>query len=95
MPVYIGDLSIGGSFFAVKRLVVAPHFDWTFTRDGSLWSAGTEVTLDLNSILTLGWPCSFGLSASFNGGPALLPLSEKSGIHISRWNFAPTFNVTF
>lgn len=95
VPVYIGDLSIGGSFFAVKRLVVAPHFDWTFTRDGSLWSAGTEVTLDLNSILTLGWPCSFGLSASFNGGPALLPLSEKSGIQISRWNFAPTFNVTF
>ena len=95
VPVYIGDVSIGGSFFAVKRLVVAPHFDYTITGEGNLWSAGTELALDLNSILTLGWPCSIGLSASYNGGPALQSISEASGIEIARWKFTPTFNVTF
>ena len=95
VPIYIGDISIGGSFFAVKRLVVAPHFDWTFTNEGGLWSAGTELSLDLNSVLTLGWPCSFGLSASYNGGPAFQTLSEASGIEINRWRVTPTFNVTF
>lgn len=95
VPVYIGDLSVGGSFFAVKRLIVAPHFDYSFTNAGGLWSAGTELILDLNSILTLGWPCSFGLSASCNGGPAFQTLSETSGIEMRRWKFTPTFNVTF
>ena len=95
VPIYIGDVSIGGSFFAVKRLVVAPHFDYTITGEGNLWSAGTELALDLNSILTLGWPCSFGLSASYNGGPALQSISEASGIEINRWRVTPTFNVTF
>lgn len=95
VPVYIGDLSVGGSFFAVKRLIVAPHFDYSFTNVGGLWSAGTELILDLNSILTLGWPCSFGLSASCNGGPAFQTLSETSGIEMRRWKFTPTFNVTF
>ena len=95
VPVYIGDISIGGSFFAIKRLVVAPHFDYSFTNAGGLWSAGTELSLDLNSILTLGWPCSFGLSASYNGGPAIRAISEAGDIEISRWKFTPTFNVTF
>ena len=95
VPVYIGDLSIGGSFFAIKRLVVVPHFDYSFTNVGGLWSAGTELSLDLNSILTLGWPCSFGISASYNGGNALQSISESSDIEIARWKFTPTFNVTF
>ena len=93
--IYIGDISIGGAFFAVKRLVVAPHFDYSFTNAGGLWSAGTELSLDLNSVLTLGWPCSFGLSASYNGGNAIHSISETSDIEINRWNFTPTFNVTF
>ena len=95
VPIYIGDIFVGGSFFAVKRLVVAPHFDYSFTNEGGLWSAGTELNLDLNSLFTLGWPCSIGLSASYNGGPALQTISEKSGLEIDRWKFAPTFNVTF
>lgn len=95
MPIYIGDISVGGSFFAIKRLALVPHFDCTFTNSGNLWSAGVETTLDLNSILTLGWPCSMGISASYNGGSALRSLAQESGIAIDRFNIGPTFNVTF
>lgn len=95
MPIYIGDISVGGSFFAIKRLALVPHFDCTFTNSGNLWSAGVETALDLNSILTLGWPCSMGISASYNGGSALRSLAQESGIAIDRFNIGPTFNVTF
>lgn len=95
VPMFIGDVSIGGNFFSIKRLVVAPHFDYTFISDKGLWSAGGELTLDLHSILTLEWPCSIGMTMSYNGGSAWNSIAEQSGITLDRFHIGPTFNVTF
>ena len=94
-PVYIGDLSIGGSMFSIKRLVINPHLDYMSAGEDSLYSAGAEFILDMNSILTLEWPCSFGLTCSYNGGRSFDKLASETGINISRYYVGPTFNVTF
>lgn len=95
VPVYIGDLSIGGSLFSIKRLVVTPHFDCTFYSGKNLWSAGSDLALDMHSILTLEWPCSMGVTFSYNGGSAYESLEADSGIKTRRWYVGPVFNVTF
>lgn len=95
LPIFIGDLSFGGSLFSIKRLVLTPHFDFSITGNGSLWSAGTDLILDMHSILTLEWPCSFGVTFSYNGGPSFNSIMEESGIEMNRFHIGPTFNVTF
>lgn len=95
VPIFIGDLSIGGSFFSIKRLVVTPHFDYSFIGEKGLWSAGGDLTLDMHSILTLEWPCSFGVTMSYNGGTAWNSAASESGITIDRFFVGPTFNVSF
>lgn len=95
LPVFIGDLAIGGSFFSIKRLVLTPHFDCSFIGNNRLWSAGTDLVLDMHSILTLEWPCSFGVTFSYNGGSSFEGLMEESGLNMDRFHIGPTFNVTF
>ena len=93
IPVYIGDITLGGNLLAVKRLVAYPHFDYTFIGCEGLWSAGIDLTADLNAIITLEWPCSVGLSFSWNGGSAWNRLAPA--IDMSRWYVGPVFNVSF
>ena len=94
VPIYIGDITIGGNWLAIKRLVVYPHFDYTFAgRFGGLWSSGLDLTADLHAIITLEWPCSVGVSFSWNGGSAWNQLAK--GIEMSRWYVGPVFNVSF
>lgn len=94
VPIYIGDITIGGNWLAIKRLVAYPHFDYTFAGGfGGLWSAGLDLTADLHAIITLEWPCSFGVSFSWNGGSAWNQLSKS--IEMSRWHVGPVFNVSF
>lgn len=50
IPIYIGELSIGGSFFSIKRLTVSPHADFTFAGKDCLMSFGADAVLDLHSI---------------------------------------------
>lgn len=95
VPIFIGDLSIGGNILAIKRLVVTPHFDCTFFSGQNLWSAGSDIALDMHGILTLDWPCSFGVTFSYNGGSAFESISSDSGISVRRWHVGPQFNVTF
>ena len=94
-PIFIGDLAIGGNFFSIKRLVVNPHFDYTMAGGYGLFSAGAELILDMNSILTLEWPCSFGISYSYNGGSGFNAFAQQSGIPLGRHYVGPTFNVSF
>ena len=93
VPIYIGDVTIGGNWLAIKRLVAYPHFDYTFAGSNGLWSAGLDLTADLHAIITLEWPCSVGVSFSWNGGSAWNTLSEK--IEMNRWFVGPVFNVSF
>jgi hypothetical protein len=95
VPVFIGDIALGGNFFSIKRLVVTPHFDYSFIGRKGLWSAGADLTLDMHSILTLEWPCSFGVTMSYNGGPSWKSISTDSGITLDRFHIGPTFNVSF
>ena len=95
VPIFIGDLSIGGPFFAIKRLVVSPHFDYAFIADKGLFSVGSDIILDMHSILRFGWPCSFGVTMSYNGGPAWNSIATDSGITLDRFHIGPTFNVSF
>ena len=95
VPVFIGDLAIGGNIFSIKRLVVTPHFDYTLAGNHGLWSVGGSLVLDMHSILTLEWPCSFGVTMSYNGGRSLDEISSESSIKIGRFFVGPTFNVSF
>ncbi len=111
IPIFIGDLAIGGSFFSIKRLVLTPHFDATLfpgsilgvggtlrsggTAPASLWSAGATLDLNLHSILTLEWPVTIGVTFSWNSGSAFSHLSGKPSLALNRYYIGPNFNVTF
>jgi hypothetical protein len=94
IPIYIGDITLGGNWLAIKRLVTYPHFDYTFIGKEGLWSAGLDLTADLHAILTLEWPCSVGLSFSWNGGSTWDRLTAN-GISMDKWYVGPIFNVSF
>jgi hypothetical protein len=98
-PIYIGDLAFGGNIFSIKRLVINPHFDYTFDLLSAgrydIFSAGAELILDMNSILTLEWPCSFGITYSYNGGRGFRVFGKENGITLNRHYIGPTFNVSF
>lgn len=93
-PIYIGDVALGGTLFSIKRLILTPHFDYTYIRHrGNLFSAGAELILDLHSILWLEFPCSFGITASYNGGS--LFNESTANTNVGRYFVGPTFNVSF
>lgn len=93
IPIYIGDVTLCGNLLAIKRLVVYPHFDYTFAGKQGLWSAGLDLTADLHAIATIEWPCSVGLSFSWNGGSAWDSLPKE--ISMKKWFLGPVFNVSF
>lgn len=93
IPIYIGDITIGGNWLAIKRLVTYPHFDYTLIGNKGLWSAGLDLTADLHAIITIEWPCSVGLTFSRNGGSAWNDLSKS--ISMNKWFVGPVFNVSF
>ena len=95
MPVYIGDISVLGSLLYLKRLTLTPHFDYSFIgKNGEgLWSAGCNLTFNLESVLWLEWPCSIGVAASYNGGPSFR--TYQNDFQMKSWFVGPTFNVTF
>ena len=94
IPIFIGDITLGGNMLAIKRLVTYPHFDYTFIGKEGLWSAGLDLTADLQSVFALDWPCSVGLTFSWNGGSAWNRLSTN-GITMNKWFLGPIFNVSF
>ena len=95
IPIYVGDWGIFGGFFYIKRLVLTPHFDYMFAGNQQLYSAGCALAVNVNSLLWLGWPCSVGVTYSYNGGPSFNSLCESSGIHLGHHFIGPTFNVSF
>ena len=93
-PIYTGDWSIGGTLFSVKRLVFTPHFDLTYIKkEGNLFSAGASLAVDLNSIFWLEYPCSIGITGSYNGGSLFGQYTADSTV--GRFHIGPTFNITF
>lgn len=95
IPIYIGDWGIMGGFCYFKRLVLTPHFDYMFAGNDQLYSAGCDLTFDLNSVFWLGWPCSVGVTYSYNGGPSFESLMTTAGINMEHHYVGPIFNVSF
>lgn len=97
IPVFIGDLVLGINVLAIKRLVVTPNFDCTFIGKRALWSAGVDLAFDLESIITIEFPISLGISYSCNGGfnGSFDAFRNESGTDMNRHFFGPIFNVVF
>ena len=101
VPIYIGDLSILSNLLYIKRMVLTPHFDYTVVDPfdykspvrGSLWSAGCSLTFNLEAVAWIPWPCSAGVSASYNGGNMFE--KYKKDYYLDRWSVGPVFSVTF
>ena len=92
VPVFIGNLVMGINVFAVKRLVITPSFDCMFVgAKAGLWSASADVVFDLESILTIEFPVSVGVTYSFNGGFNGSFNKETMKRHF----VGPIFNVVF
>lgn len=96
IPVFIGNLVLGDNIIAVKRLVVTPNFDCAFIERNTLWSVGADLVFDLESIATLAFPVSLGVSYSYNGGfgGSFDSVSKTSGIQMNRHFIGPVFSVT-
>ena len=100
IPIYIGDVSIAGGLVYIKRLTLTPHFDYMFVGRNNpvkvgLFSVGSALTFDLNGLIWINWPCSAGISHSYNGGPSYNAFQEAYGITIGRHYVGPVFNVSF
>ena len=94
-PIYIGDIGIGGTLFSIKRLSVNPHFDYTFAGGYGLYSAGGTLALDMNTMFSIAWPYSVGITYSYNGGSGFDVFAQQSGLSLGHHFVGPTFNVSF
>lgn len=96
IPIYIGDLSVLGTFMYIKRLLVTPHFDYTFLgwKGNGLLSAGATFAIDFSDLLWLEFPFQIGVTYSFNAGNAFNSL-KSSGLPLSRHYVGPVFSIDF
>ena len=93
VPIFIGNLVLGKNIFAIKRLVVTPSFDCTLLgKKAELWSANLDLVFDFESIVTLEFPVSIGVTGSYNGG--FNGSFEALKIN-DRFFVGPVFNVVF
>lgn len=96
MPIYVGNLSLGGTFFYLKRLVLTPHFDYTYINSADrFYSVGGTLAFDVSSILWLNFPFSVGVTASYNGGNGFKSLESKGIKTPSRYFVGPVFDISF
>ena len=97
IPIFIGDFGIGGSFMYIKRLILTPHFDFNLVENKpALFSVGGSLVLNLESIVFLTWPCSLGVTYSYNGGfNGSFQELKNNDINLKRHFVGPVFSVSF
>jgi hypothetical protein len=95
IPVYIGDISIGGGFLYIKRLCLTPHVDYTRAGKSDLLSVGSALTFDLNGIIWIGWPVSVGATYSYSGLADYNLIKSQSGLDMDPHHVGFVFNVSF
>lgn len=93
IPIFIGDLAPLSKFTYIKRLVLTPHFDYTYCSAGSLVSGGASLQLDLGAMLWIKVPLSVGVTYSYNGG-CLYKKMKESGVNIGRHYVGPVFSIS-
>ncbi len=104
-PIYIGDVTIAGQLFSIKRFIITPHFDYSafnWTRssiNGNLYSVGGTFSIDFSSFFWMGFPFEIGVTYSYNAGSAFRSLNNamiSSGYSpLGRHYVGPVFSVTF
>lgn len=95
IPIFAGDLSIGGTFMYIRRFVLTPHFDYSFFGRGTgLYSAGADFAVNFRSLFWLEFPFTVGLTYSYNGGRSYGTM-QKNGIPMGRHYVGPVFSVEF
>lgn len=95
IPIYIGDISIGGGFIYIKRLCLTPHVDYTRAGQINLMSVGSALTFDLNGLIWIGWPVSIGATYSYNGLADYNALKSSTGLDMDLHYVGFVFNVSF
>lgn len=95
IPIYIGDISIGGGFMYIKRLCLTPHMDYTRAGQTNLMSVGSALTFDLNGLLWFNWPVSIGATYSYNGLADYNTVKASTGLDMDLHHAGFIFNVSF
>jgi hypothetical protein len=95
IPIYIGDISIGGGLVYIKRLCLTPHVDYTRAGQTDLLSVGSALTFDLNGLIWIGWPVSIGATYSYNGLADYNTLKSSTGLDMDLHHVGFVFNVSF
>ena len=95
IPIYIGDISIGGGFIYIKRLCLTPHADYTRAGSTDLVSVGSALTFDLNGLIWIGWPVSVGATYSYSGLADYNLVKSQTGLDMIPHHVGAVFNVSF
>jgi hypothetical protein len=95
IPIYIGDISIGGGLVYIKRLCLTPHVDYTRAGKTNLMSVGSALTFDLNGLIWIGWPVSIGATYSYNGLADYNAVKASTGLDMDLHHVGFVFNVSF
>ena len=95
IPIYIGDVSIGGGFVYIKRLCLTPHVDYMHAGQTDLLSVGSALTFDLNGIIWIGWPVSIGATYSYSGLADYKLVKSQTGLDMDPHHVGFVFNVSF
>jgi hypothetical protein len=82
IPVCFGDISFLSPVVYIKDFVLTPHFDYTFIKDGGLFSTGASFLVRMANLMWFPYDCSAGITYSYNGGSAFDKL--KSGVDADR-----------
>jgi len=62
IPVYVGDISIMGSFAYIRNFLLIPHTDAALFGRNFIGSTGIDITAELSTILTMPFDASIGVS---------------------------------
>jgi hypothetical protein len=95
IPIYIGDISIGGGLVYIKRLCLTPHVDYTRAGQTDLLSVGSALTFDLNGLIWIGWPVSIGATYSYSGLADYNAVKASTGLDMDPHHVGFVFNVSF
>ncbi|MCQ2146360.1 MAG: hypothetical protein MJZ16_02470 [Bacteroidales bacterium] len=93
MPILPVDWSFLCPLFYIRNFEIIPHFDLTTAASSFVYSAGSEFNVHLGNFLWLPYDTKFGITCSYNGGPAYNKLLFQ-GVSLSRSYVGVVFNVS-
>lgn len=93
IPFSFGDWSFLCPVAYIKNFVFTPHFDYSFYKDGGLFSAGATFSIHLSNCLWFPFESSVGVRGSYNGGSLFNDL-KAARLDPDRFWVGMTFNIS-